>query len=331
MTILTRYFIRRIGAAIGLLWGGLTLLVATLQFVAEAGGADFSTAAFLTVLQTPRLAMETLPFACAIAAAAALQRMEESRELQTIRAAGVSLGRAAFLAGGGGAIFAVALAATGEFILEPSESLARAVKNAPTARGAVWLHHEGIFFYAAEIAPGGEMREVAVYAPAADSLRVLTAARANEKDGKWNLANGDDSMLTADGVAAETFTERAWSPPPPKAALLASVRRPREMSARTLAAVADEYGGGRFAAAFWARAAAIVALPLLAACAVWSVGMRRRVTMTVLLSTGLAGAYYFASIIFSQLALLLQLPILAAAALLVPVGVLTAAVRRRFI
>ena len=133
MPILARYFFRKIAAAIALLWLGLTILVATLQLIAEADGGDFAFAALLALLQMPRLAMETLPFACAIAAAATLQRMEENRELRTMRAAGLSLTRAAMFAGGGGIAFAAALLAIGELILEPAESLSRAVQNAPAA------------------------------------------------------------------------------------------------------------------------------------------------------------------------------------------------------
>lgn len=329
MQVLARYCIRRIGAAIGLLWAGLTLLVAVLQFIAEADDGDFSTVALLALLQIPRLAMETLPFACTIAAAATLQRMEENRELQTMRAAGMSLGRAALFVGGGGLAFAVLFAVVSEFVLEPSESLTRALKNAPSAKGNVWMHHDGSFFYAETIAPDGEARGVAIYAPEGDAMRILAAAAAHEQNGKWRLTDGEESRLTPDGVSTELFASREWDAPP-SSVLLAAIRRPREMSLRTLATVADG-GGGRFAAAFWRRLSAIFALPLLAACAVGSVGMRRRITMAVLLATGLAGAYYFAAIIFTQFAQLLQIPLLAAAALLVPAVVLAFSVRRRFV
>ncbi|MGI9297505.1 MAG: LptF/LptG family permease [Gammaproteobacteria bacterium] len=333
MPILARYFFRRVGAAIALLWLGLTALVATLQLIAEADRHDFAAAALLALLQTPRLAMETLPFACAIAAAAALQRMEENRELRTMRAAGLSPARAALFAGGGGIIFAAALLAVGELLLEPSESLARAVKNAPAAKGEVWLHHEGAFFYAAQIAPGGNMRGVAVYVPQKNAMRIVAAATARQRGDKWRLTDGEETTLSEDGVRAESFAAREWDFPPPAAALLAVLRRPREMSARALADASQELreGGARFSVALWRRLAGIAAVPLLAACAVWSVGLRRRVTTAVLSATGLVGAYYFAAIIFAQIALLLQTPSLAAAPLLLPAAALAVAVKRRFI
>lgn len=334
MPILARYLARRIGAAIALLWLGLTALVATLQLIAESDNRDFAAAALLAFLQIPRLGMETLPFACAIAAAAALQRMEENRELRTMRAAGLSLSRVALFIGGGGMIFAVALLALGELLLEPAESLARAVKNAPSARGEVWLHHKGAFFYAKQIAPGGGMQDVAVYAPDKNAMRIITANTARQHGDKWRLEDGKESALTTDGIFTESFAVREWDFPPPAAALLAALRRPREMSAGALASAAKglrENGGLRFAVAWWRRVAGIAAAPLLAACAIWSVGLRRRVTMAVLSATALVGAYYFAVIIFSQFALLLQIPPLAAAPLLLLAAILTAAVKRRFV
>lgn len=336
MPVLTFYFFRRIGGAIALLWFALTALIVTLQLVAEADGRSLPVAALLALLQAPRLAMETLPFACVIAAAAALQRMEESRELQTMRAAGLSLARAAALTGVGGAIFAAFLIAAGEFLLEPSESLARAFKNAPAAKGEVWLHHQGEFFYARQITPGGQMQGVAVYVPKDDSLQVVSAdrAHADPQSGKWQLTDGKESILKQGETSTEPFAEREWQFPLPASALQSVIRHPREMSGRSLASAAsglrDSGSGVRFAVALWQRIAAIPAIPLLAACAICCVAWRRRVTIAVLFATALSGAYYFTSILSVQFALLLHAPLLAAAPLFLLLAALTAAARKRF-
>ena len=332
MPVLFFYFVRRIGAAVGMLWLGLTALTAALHLAANA---DENAAALLALLKTPRLALETLPFACAIAAAASLQRMEESRELQTMRAAGLSWGGVAALAAGGGAIFAVFALALGELALEPAESLTRAVKNRQTMSGNIWLHRGGKFFYAEKIALNGDMQNIAVYEPQQNALRIIAAATAKPlpAEDKWQLADGEESELSEGRADSRIFTAHESEFPFSAAALQAVVRRPREMSMHSLAGagVLGENGiGARFAAAFWQKLASIPAPPLLAACAIWTVGMRRRAAVAALAAAAISGAYYLSAVISAQFALLLGFPAFAAAPLLLLAGFLAIAARRRF-
>ena len=334
MPVLTAYFLRRIGGAIALLWLALTLLIATLQLIAGWDDRAFAAAALLALLQMPRLAIETLPFACAIGAAASLQRMQENRELQTMWSAGLSLAHTALFLAGGGVLYAVATVVAGEILLEPSASLARAVKNEPAAKGNVWLHHQGVFLHAQTIAPDGTMHDVAIYEPNKNSLRLLTAKTAAQNDDIWRLTDGQESELHATDIKTREFAVREWHFPVPVAALRAIVRRPREMSMRTLSAAADglQHGGGgeRFAVAWWRRLTMIVALPMLAACAICGIGMRRKITVAVLFATGVVGVYYFSTAVFSQLALLLNLPPFAAVPLLLLSAAIAAGIQRRF-
>lgn len=332
MPVLAWYFCRRLGAAAAMLWLGLTALFAGLYLVANP---EEDAALLLAFLTAPRLALDILPFACAIAAAACLQRMEESRELQTMRAAGLSWGGIAALAAGGGTVFAVLALALGEMALEPAESLARAVKNRQTVQGNIWLHRGGKFFYAEQIALNGEMQNIAVYEPRADSLRIISATSAAplaEKDA-WRLTDGKETEMGEGRAQTRDFTARESALPFAAAALRAVVRRPREMSMRSLAAagVLQEGGiGGRYAAAFWRKLASIPAPPMLFACAIWAVGMRRRAAVAALTATGIAGAYYLAAVMAAQFAVLLNFPAFAAAPLLLLGGFLALAVRRRF-
>ncbi|MBE8158719.1 MAG: LptF/LptG family permease [Betaproteobacteria bacterium] len=331
MPVLSWYFFRRVGIAAGLLWFGLTALMAALHLTVNA---DKDAAALLALLQTPRLALETLPFACAIGAAAALQRMEESRELQTMRAAGLSWRAVAILAAGGGAAFSAATLALGELALEPAESLARAVQNRQPTKGNIWLHKDGKFFRAEKISIDGAMQNIAVYEPQKNILRMTTAAAAKpQKDGAWLLADGEESELAEGRAEARAFTSRAWDFPFSAAALKAVVRRPREMSMRSLAAAGALRGGGigaRFAAAFWRKLASIPAPPLLTAAAVWTVGARRRVAFSVLAAAAMAGAYYLSAIMAAQFAVLFNFPPAAAAPLLLLAAFCGLAARRRF-
>ena len=313
------------------MWLGLTALTAALQLAADA---DADGAALLALLRSPRLALETLPFACAIGAAASLQRMEESRELQTMRAAGLSWGAVALLAAGGGAAFSAASLAVGELALEPAESLARAVENRRAVRGGVWLQDGGKFFRAETILPDGALRGVSAFEPKKGALKIVSAAgAAPQKGGKWIVADGEETEIAEGRAKSREFAELELDFPFSAAALKAAARRPREMSMRSLSAAGALRGGGigaRFSAALWGRLAEIPAPPLLAACAVLAVGMRRRLAFAVLAAAGISGAYYLSSVMAGQFAVLLNFPFFAAAPLLLLGFLAFLASRRRF-
>ena len=315
-----------------MMWLGLTALTAALQLAADA---DADGAALLALLRSPRLALETLPFACAIGAAASLQRMEESRELQTMRAAGLSWGAVALLAAGGGAAFSAASLAVGELALEPAESLARAVENRRAVRGGVWLQDGGKFFRAETILPDGALRGVSAFEPKKGALKIIAAAEAAPQQGgeKWILADGEETEISEGRAKSREFAELELEFPFSAAALKAAARRPREMSMRSLSAAGALRGGGigaRFSAALWGRLAEIPAPPLLAACAVLAVGMRRRLAFAVLAAAGISGAYYLSSVMAGQFAVLLNFPFFAAAPLLLLGALAFLASRRRF-
>ena len=331
--ILALYFVRRIGVAIGLLWLGLAALMATFQLIAELEGREFGSAALLAIFQTPRLALETLPFACTIAAAAALQRMQENRELQMMRAAGLSMSHAAMLCASAGLAFSLAALFTGEVLLSPAESLSRTVKNVPTVKGHVWLHRDGVYFYAETLLPDGGMGDISAYQPKKGSLQVVTAQSASAQDGAWTLTKGEELELHPEHISAQTFEAREWHFSMPLSGLQAITRRPREMSMGDLsdASVLKESGGMKFAAAWWKRLSLLLALPLLSACAICVIGWRRRITVAVLAATGVSGGYYFAAVMFSQLALILRVPSLAAMPLLLVGAAAFIGARRRFV
>ena len=326
MPIILFYFIRRVGGTVALLWLGLTALVAALEMLADLGEQNIAIAIWLAILQTPRLAMETLPFACAIGAAVSLQRMEENRELQAMRAAGLSLAKVALLAGGGGAIFSLAAIGIGELLLSPAGDLSRAIKNTP-AQNNVWLHSDGVFFHAKQLSPEGEMQHVSVYEITANTLHIITAAAAAQKDGNWQFTDGEESHLSENSVRRDSFVVREWGFSLPAAAIKSLIRHPRDMSFSMLSAAG--IGGVRYTSALWRRIVAIFALPLLAACAIFSIGgLHRRTAAAVLIATALVGVYYFSVIIFSQFALLFRLPALALAPLLLLASFLFFGVRK---
>ncbi len=327
MPIILLYFIRRIGGTIALLWLALTALVSALEMLADLGEQNIAIAAWLAILQTPRLALETLPFACAIGAAVSLQRLEENRELQAMRAAGLSLAKAALLTGGGGIIFSFAAIFIGELLLSPAGDLSRAIKNTPT-QDNIWLHNDGVFFHAQQLSPEGDMQNVSVYEITDNTLHIITAATAaGQENGVWQFTDGEESHLSANSVRRDAFDVREWNFSLPVAAIESLIRRPRDMSFSMLSAA--KLGGVRYTSTLWRRIAAVFALPLLAACAIFSIGgLHRRTAAAVLIAISLVSAYYISVIIFSQFAILFHLPVLAVTPLLLLIALLYLGVRR---
>lgn len=318
-----------------MVWLALTTLVAALQLVGALEDHGFGNAMLLSLFQIPRLTLETLPFACAIGGAAALQRMEESRELQTMRASGLSLARMSVLAAAGGGLIAVAGLIAGEATLETAESLGRGIKNAPAAKGNVWLHHESSYFHAGRVIPGGGMQDIVIYKPSENGLRVISAKSAWRDEGAWRLEQGSELALTRDGSNRRHFAFFQVHFPLPETALAAIIRRPREMSLVSLWQAAEGLrqagGSANYGAAWWRRVSALFALPLLAGCALLCVRLHRRVTVAVLTATALSGFYYFISIMFSQIAVLVLAPFLAAVPLILLFAAFFASTRRKFI
>ena len=340
--ILAGYFCRRIAIAVGLLWLALTFLIVVLETLGESGDAPLSVALTLALLYAPRFALETLPFACAIGAAAALRQMDEKRELQTMRAAGVSLARLAFLSASGGVVFALAFMMISEMVLEPSESFARAVRGDFSGRGNLWLQHDGAFVHARRLLPNGGLSEVTVYRPSTQKLMVVSAPSAQRRGNDLLLVDGDIAELSRDaaaggaGLSRRSFDEyRLPFPAATTAALKAIARRPREMSMHALAGAAQleqNTGGVRYAAAFWRRWWSVLAPPLLTAGGVWVIGQsrRRRILTAVLAASILGGAYYFFAVICAQFAALWQMPLLNALPLLLLAVVVIVGASRRF-
>lgn len=326
MNILGLYFVRRLGKAAALTWLALGTLIGLFEFLEEAGDRPPLESAALALLGLPRLMMETLPFACAIGAAVALALLERRREIPAMRAAGLGPRKLAALCAGAALPFCAAFLTLSEAALAPGESRARQLKNPAEAAQAaardLWVRAGADYARIGAVGQNGAaLADVVIYRAEADELReVITAAHGEfARDGEWTLRQARRVALRPETTERRELAEWTWKTNLAPPALSALTVRPREMSLLQLRrAVADTAGTGQnnaaFAAEFWARLAALLALPFLSACGVFLLGRageRRHAETAALLGALTACGYYAVAAAAERLSALGDFPPLA--------------------
>ena len=303
---------------IALVWAALSALAGFFEFLRYAGDYDATTALLLALLATPRLAMETAFFACAIGAAAALRRADDSHELPVMRASGLSVAAVAALAAAAALPAAVIYSAASELVIAPGRAVARAVREEGNIGRNVWLRDGGDFARIGEVIGGNLLRDIVIYQTGGGQITAIISAKSGRKTPEgWLLLNGNTTYPANGKVARDDFARRPWHLQMNAGALAALNERPRDMSAAGLARASDalQYSGqnaAKFTGALWARLAGIPALLLLAASAVWMVHRRRKMASppAALGAAIISGAYYFGKQMSAQAAVLFSIPAL---------------------
>ena len=327
MNILALYFVRRAGKASALVWLALGTLIGLFEFLEEAGDEPFGRAAALALLGLPRLLMETLPFACAIGAAVGLALLEKRREIPAMRAAGMSPQTLARLSAMSAAPFCLALLVLSEAALVPGERAARTLRDPERALQAaardLWVRDGSDFARIGAVSEDGTaLSDVAVYRADGSELRALIVARSathsggeGGEGGEWRLYDGRELVLRSASAGRTSFESRVWDSSLTPSALSALTVRPREMSLLQLRRAAEEtaetgqggVGGSVFAAEFWGRLAALLALPLLSACGMFFAA-RRQAESAALLGAILAGGFFALTTAAERLSATAEIP-----------------------
>ena len=314
--ILFLYFMRRLIYATGFLWLVISVLFLVFSTFRAAADHNLLEAFLLSLLKTPQLSMDILPFACALGAANTLRQMDEARELMVMRASGLSLNQTALLAGLCALPFVLAHVIIGELLLEPSRHISQVLKNQTELGRNIWIKLADDYVQIGELSPDGVLSDVVIYQTAGDRINaVISANRAEKTNEHWRLIDGNVSHWKGNGLLREDFSSRLWPVSLPTSSLAALKHKPRDMPIRRLARVSAEISrsgqsNSRFLVELWKRLLAMPALILLTAAGVWAIGQNthRRPRSAAIIALGVSGGYYLANIISVQAAISYKVP-----------------------
>jgi lipopolysaccharide export system permease protein len=226
MKILTRYLGREIYFGVALVFGGLLLLFAFLDFVNELNGLGQGQYNLLYVvlyvlLTIPGHIYELFPVAVLVGSISALVQMSASSELTVYRASGASLAQMLT------ALFKIALPfvvlsfACGEFVAPPSERLAQQLrlkaKNSQVAvqefRTGVWVKDEQSFVNIKNLMPDTSLHNIAIYKfdDAYHLQAIINAKRASYIEaGNWQLEDAVETRFNQLSTTVHSYPRQEW-------------------------------------------------------------------------------------------------------------------------
>lgn len=328
------FFVHRIAAAVLLIWTVLCALLVFFELLRAADDHAIATAFLLALLKAPRLAMESLPFACAIGGVLSMRRMVAEGELPALRTAGLSPLLVLVFQCAAMLPFAAGYVLLSEVLLPNGATLARAVQGGTNTAQGLWLADKGEYIRIGKVESSGTMLSLRIYHTADSELSGIThAARAtyDEAAAHWVL----HEVIRQEGGSGALRTQRhdtlPWPLPLQPSSLSAFTRPPREMALRDAMLAAAELAAAgqhsnRLQKTIWQRWLTLPALLLLAAFGVGFIGGDRRskyaVSLPVVLAVLAAGGYFIARDFAIQSASVSNTPLL----LLLPPLLLTAAV-----
>jgi lipopolysaccharide export system permease protein len=226
MNILTRYLGREIYSGIALVFGGLILLFAFLDFVNELnilGQGQYRLAYVLlyVALTIPGHVYELFPVAVLVGTISALVQMAANSELTVYRASGTSLTQMIL------ALLKIAIPLVllsficGEFIAPPSERMAQQLRlkarNLPVTlqefRSGVWVKDEKSFVNVKNVMPDNSLHNLAIYRfdDAYHLQSIINAKSATFlEEGRWQLADVLETRFEKSTTTVYAAQQQDW-------------------------------------------------------------------------------------------------------------------------
>ena len=298
---LTRYFFRRIATIILLLWIAVWALLVFFDFLRDADSGALS-AFTIALLESPRLAMDILPFACAIGCAIAMRRMVSEGEMPALRTAGLSPQSIVIYQIIAILPFAAGYILLSETLLPGGSDIARIMKNEQSGgiRG-LWLAQDSNYIHIDQVQDTHTLVSVVIYHTDSGQLTGITrAAGAVYNDNQWVLDNVRYIDSSKPALQESRRNEQLWQLALSPSSFTALAGKPREMAAiNAMRAAASLSAAGQQNSALekiiWQRWLTLAALPLLAALGVQFIGGSRRqryaVSLPVLAALLMTGLY----------------------------------------
>jgi lipopolysaccharide export system permease protein len=250
MNILTRYLGREIYSGIALVFGGLILLFAFLDFVNELnilGQGQYRLAYVLlyVALTIPGHVYELFPVAVLVGTISALVQMAANSELTVYRASGTSLTQMIL------ALLKIAIPLVllsficGEFIAPPSERMAQQLRlkarNLPVTlqefRSGVWVKDEKSFVNVKNVMPDNSLHNLAIYRfdDAYHLQSIINAKSATFlEEGRWQLADVLETRFEKSTTTVYAAQQQDWHSAPNPDLLNVLLVVPEQMSAANL-------------------------------------------------------------------------------------------------
>lgn len=224
MNRLERYIALQVMRAAGMTLLVLLSLLVFLQFVDELDGVGQGTYrtldAFLVALYAaPRLAFEAFPVTALLGSLLGLGGLAARGELIAMRAAGISLFGIVLAVVKAGMLMMLLVLGVGEFLAPVSESAAVQLKAAKQheqivlkTRYGFWARDGRSFVNIRRILPGAALEDITLYEFDDDRslVRASHAARAEYRDGRWQLIDVRETHLDNNRVANWPLPEREW-------------------------------------------------------------------------------------------------------------------------
>ena len=226
MNVLTRYLGREIYSGIALVFSGLILLFAFLDFVNELnilGQGQYRLAYVLlyVALTIPGHVYELFPVAVLVGTISALVQMAANSELTVYRASGTSLTQMIL------ALFKIAIPLVllsficGEFIAPPSERMAQQLRlkarNLPVTlqefRSGVWVKDEKSFVNVKNVMPDNSLHNLAIYRfdDAYHLQSIINAKSATFlEEGRWQLADVLETRFEKSTTTVYAAQQQDW-------------------------------------------------------------------------------------------------------------------------
>lgn len=225
MSLLTRYLLREVTLAAGLVFLALLLLFFFFDLIGEldnigAAGYGFAQAALYVLLSMPGHVTEVVPIAALIGALFAMSRLVMNSELTVMLASGMSTWRIVLLLALAGMGFALVALAFGELVSPWSEQAAKRLKLRATEsvvaqsfRSGLWIKDGQTFINAREVLPDSTLRDLKVYEFDRDRelTRLMTAEKGSwQGDRHWRLEGVKDTRFAEAGIKVRHETSLMW-------------------------------------------------------------------------------------------------------------------------
>jgi len=225
MRILARYISRKIFGTILAVLFALLAIFSFFAFIGEiedvgAGRYDLASAAYVVVLEIPKLIYDLMPFATLIGAMVAFGSLAELNEIIAMRAAGGSKFNFLGAAIKSAAVLTILTVVVGEVVVPFSEEKANRIKvtlkkdaDLTVTDEGFWAREGNIFINMRAMIGEGTFSDVTIYEfDDSDRLvKIVGASIAQFEAGAWYLEEVSETLFDEDKVSAQ-IRERAFWP-----------------------------------------------------------------------------------------------------------------------